>query len=199
MRTPEQTSRFAIPLQSVRILGMVIALLLGTAVVGTQRVETTQPVRRVAAGAAVANPAHDLDVLAVIQEAIAVSNRFDAIAAAEQAARDKAKADADAKQQRLDQARAEAKRASRAGARMARQPSGNCTTGSANPGVADPCGCESADVQGWSPGGTYYGKYQYGKKDWEANGGDPAKYGNATEAEQDEVARNTHYDAWPNC
>lgn len=195
MRTPQLPRRFAMSLQRVRILGVTIAVLLaGGVVTATQTPVDERPVQVVAA-APTPSTAHELDLLTEIQEAIAVNARYEAALAAER----QAKADADAKQARLDQAKAKAARASRQATIRPRHASGNCTTGSANPGVADPCGCESSDVQGWSPGGKYYGKYQYGKTDWAANGGDPAKYGNATEAEQDAVAANTHYDAWPNC
>lgn len=192
MRSPSTPSRFAL---SIRTLAAIIALLLGSAIVAVQ--ETPVDEEEVTLVAA-ASRVDDLDLLAEIQEAHAVAARAAAIFEADRIAQEARDAEA-ARQARIEETKAREQRASRAAARVARQPSGNCTTGSSNPGVADPCGCESSDVQGWSGNGRYYGKYQYGKSDWAANGGDPAKYGNATEAEQDAVAANTKYDAWPNC
>lgn len=195
MRPPHLFPRFAMGIRTARVLGVVISLLLagGTFAVTQTPVESTETT--VAAG----KPTYDLDLLAEVQEAQVVAARAAAIFKAAEAARvaEEARVAAD-RQRRLDMAKAAAERASRR-ALTPRQPGGNCTTGSANPGVSDPCRCESSNVQGWSPNGKYYGKYQYGEDDWKRNGGDPAKYGNATEQEQDAVAANTHYDAWPNC
>lgn len=85
--------------------------------------------------------------------------------------------------------------------RVSRSQGPGCTTGSATPYApnANCSGCESRGTQTWNPSGEYWGKYQYGKEDWVANGGRPEDYGHASEAEQDRVAANTHYDAWPNC
>lgn len=47
--------------------------------------------------------------------------------------------------------------------------------------------------------GTYWGKYQFDRRTWIASGGSAGSYGSAGEAEQDRVAANVHYDAWPNC
>lgn len=76
---------------------------------------------------------------------------------------------------------------------------GSCSYGpSTNPYVS-PCGCESSTDQVVSPNGTYWGKYQFDLSTWIANGGTAASYGSASAAEQDAVAANVSYDAWPNC
>lgn len=60
--------------------------------------------------------------------------------------------------------------------------------------------CESGgNPQVYDPSGTYWGKYQFDRSTWAANGGNPASYGSASEAEQDRVAAQVTYDAWPNC
>jgi hypothetical protein len=60
--------------------------------------------------------------------------------------------------------------------------------------------CESGgNPQVWDPSGTYWGKYQFDQQTWVAHGGSPGSYGNAGVAEQDRVAANVQYDAWPNC
>lgn len=80
-----------------------------------------------------------------------------------------------------------------------RASSGSCSYGpSTNPYVS-PCGCESSTDQVVSPNGTYWGKYQFDASTWAANGGDPGAYGSASAAEQDAVAANVTYDAWPHC
>lgn len=72
------------------------------------------------------------------------------------------------------------------------------TSGSTNRFV-DPWGCEASHAQQWSPSGRYWGKYQFDRQTWAAHGGKPSEYGSAPEAEQDRVAANVKYDAWPNC
>jgi hypothetical protein len=60
--------------------------------------------------------------------------------------------------------------------------------------------CESGgNPQVRDPSGKYWGKYQFDYSTWVANGGSPPSYGNADVAEQDRVAANVTYDAWPNC
>lgn len=60
--------------------------------------------------------------------------------------------------------------------------------------------CESSgNSQVVSSNGMYYGKYQFDYSTWVANGGSPGSYGRASEGEQDRVASNVTYDAWPNC
>lgn len=77
-------------------------------------------------------------------------------------------------------------------------PTASSTTGSSNPYV-DPA-CESGgNPQVYDPSGTYWGKYQFDRRTWIASGGSAGSYGSAGEAEQDRVAANVHYDAWPNC
>lgn len=72
------------------------------------------------------------------------------------------------------------------------------TGGSANP-MVNPS-CESGgNVQVVDASGTYWGKYQFDRGTWAASGGDPSTYGSASEVEQDRVAANVTYDAWPNC
>lgn len=70
--------------------------------------------------------------------------------------------------------------------------------GSSNP-MVNPA-CESGgNVQVVDSTGTYWGKYQFDQSTWVASGGSASSYGNASEVEQDRVAANVHYDAWPNC
>ena len=70
--------------------------------------------------------------------------------------------------------------------------------GSSNP-MVNPS-CESGgNVQVVDASGTYWGKYQFDYQTWVAHGGAPGAYGNASEVEQDRVAANVTYDAWPNC
>ena len=70
--------------------------------------------------------------------------------------------------------------------------------GSSNP-MVNPA-CESGgNPQVYDPSGTYWGKYQFDRQTWAAHGGDPGSYGSASELEQDRVAANVKYDAWPNC
>lgn len=70
--------------------------------------------------------------------------------------------------------------------------------GSSNP-MVDP-NCESSgNPQIVDPSGAYWGKYQFDQQTWVAHGGSPSSYGNASEVEQDAIAQNVDYDAWPNC
>jgi hypothetical protein len=76
-------------------------------------------------------------------------------------------------------------------------PAATSTGGSSNPNV-NPA-CESGgNIHAVDPSGTYRGKYQFDQQTWERFGGtgDPAA---ASEVEQDRVAANVTYDAWPNC
>lgn len=61
--------------------------------------------------------------------------------------------------------------------------------------------CEGG-YDSWNPAGPYYGAYQFGEGTW-ASVADPAKYGNATPAEQDEAARALYerrgWQPWPVC
>ena len=60
--------------------------------------------------------------------------------------------------------------------------------------------CESGgNSQVVSPSGQYWGKYQFDYGTWVAHGGSGSSYGSASEAEQDRIAANVQYDAWPNC
>lgn len=60
--------------------------------------------------------------------------------------------------------------------------------------------CESGgNSQVYDASGTYWGKYQFDRSTWIAHGGSAGSYGNASEVEQDRVAANVNYDAWPNC
>lgn len=76
-----------------------------------------------------------------------------------------------------------------------------CAHPSANPHAprANCSGCESSTTQSVNPSGKYWGKYQFDRKTWESNGGDPSAYGSANEDEQDRVASHVTYDAWPHC
>ena len=61
--------------------------------------------------------------------------------------------------------------------------------------------CEGSYTS-WNPAGPYYGAYQFGQGTW--NGvADPAKYGNATPAEQDAAAyalyQRRGWQPWPSC
>lgn len=78
------------------------------------------------------------------------------------------------------------------------QVQGTRNTDSSNPYV-DPWGCEARHAQQWSPSRKYWGKYQFDRSTWASHGGNPNEYGSASEAEQDRVAANVKYDAWPNC
>jgi hypothetical protein len=86
----------------------------------------------------------------------------------------------------------------------AQMPSGVETSYAASNGgssnaYVDP-NCESGgNSQVYDPSGTYWGKYQFDRQTWEAHGGSSSSYGNASEIEQDRVAANVQYDAWPNC
>lgn len=77
-------------------------------------------------------------------------------------------------------------------------PASVTTTGSTSSWVDPACG-SGGNPQVYDPSGTYWGKYQYDRPSWEADGGDPAAYGSASEAEQDQVASNAPFDRWPNC
>jgi hypothetical protein len=66
-------------------------------------------------------------------------------------------------------------------------------------GFVDPFCESSGDSQVVDSSGTYWGKYQYDRPSWADDGGDPASYGSASEAEQDAVAANATIDRWPNC
>lgn len=48
----------------------------------------------------------------------------------------------------------------------------------------------------------YFGAYQFDYTTWVSNGGNPATYGNASPAEQDQVAQTTYsrrgWQPWPN-
>jgi len=61
--------------------------------------------------------------------------------------------------------------------------------------------CEGG-YNSWNPAGPYYGAYQFNRSTWNSVA-DPAKYGNATPAEQDEAARKLYlrrgWQPWPNC
>lgn len=72
------------------------------------------------------------------------------------------------------------------------------TCGPSSNKYVNPCGCEASSPQSVSASGKYRGKYQFDQQTYEAHGGhgDPAA---ASEAEQDRVAANVNYDAWPNC
>lgn len=60
--------------------------------------------------------------------------------------------------------------------------------------------CESGgNPQARDPSGTYWGKYQFDRSTWVASGGSASSYGSASAQEQDRVAANVTYDAWPNC
>lgn len=73
------------------------------------------------------------------------------------------------------------------------------TGGGSSNAMVDPS-CESGgNPQVVDPSGTYWGKYQFDRGTWAANGGNPSTYGSASEAEQDQVASRVTYDAWPNC
>ncbi len=61
--------------------------------------------------------------------------------------------------------------------------------------------CEGG-YSSWNPAGPYYGAYQFGQGTW-ASVADPAKYGNASPAEQDAAAHRLYqkrgWSPWPNC
>ncbi len=61
--------------------------------------------------------------------------------------------------------------------------------------------CEGG-YSSWNPAGPYYGAYQFGQGTW-ASVADPAKYGNASPAEQDAAAHKLYqkrgWSPWPNC
>lgn len=60
--------------------------------------------------------------------------------------------------------------------------------------------CESGgNSQVVSSNGMYWGKYQFDRQTWVASGGSSGSYGNASAQEQDRIAANVKYDAWPNC
>lgn len=50
---------------------------------------------------------------------------------------------------------------------------------------------ENGGDYGRSTNRTHFGRYQYDRATWEANGGDPATWGSATPEEQDRVFRDT--------
>ncbi len=61
--------------------------------------------------------------------------------------------------------------------------------------------CEGG-YSSWNPAGPYYGAYQFGQGTW-ASVADPAKYGNASPAEQDAAAYKLYqrrgWSPWPSC
>jgi len=61
--------------------------------------------------------------------------------------------------------------------------------------------CEGG-YSSWNPAGPYYGAYQFDRQTW-GSVADPAKYGNATPAEQDEAAHRLYlrsgWRPWPVC
>lgn len=61
--------------------------------------------------------------------------------------------------------------------------------------------CEGG-YSSWNPAGPYYGAYQFDRGTW-GTVADPAKYGNATPAEQDKAAHNLYqrrgWQPWPVC
>ncbi len=64
--------------------------------------------------------------------------------------------------------------------------------------------CESGgDITAVSRNGRYYGKYQFSRATWKANGGRGSNPADATEAEQDRVAIKLYeaegLDPWPSC
>ena len=64
--------------------------------------------------------------------------------------------------------------------------------------------CESGgDITAVSSNGMYYGKYQFSKSTWKANGGQGTNPTEASEAEQDRVATKLYkaegLDPWPAC
>lgn len=59
--------------------------------------------------------------------------------------------------------------------------------------------CESGGDPQATGNPGYWGKYQFDVTTWTRFGGSKSSYGNASEAEQDRVAANVSYDAWPNC
>ena len=64
--------------------------------------------------------------------------------------------------------------------------------------------CESGgDITAVSRNGMYYGKYQFSKSTWKANGGKGSNPADASEAEQDRVAVKLYkaegLDPWPSC
>lgn len=64
--------------------------------------------------------------------------------------------------------------------------------------------CESGgDITAVSSNGKYFGKYQFSKSTWKANGGKGTSPADATEAEQDRVAVKLYkaegLDPWPSC
>lgn len=72
-------------------------------------------------------------------------------------------------------------------------------TGGSSNAYVNPA-CESGgNPQVVSPSGQYWGKYQFDYQTWVAHGGSGGSYGSASEAEQDRIAANVQYDAWPNC
>jgi hypothetical protein len=78
---------------------------------------------------------------------------------------------------------------------------------SASSGYAPGCGsscvsCETGgtfDPQIVSPGGKYWGWYQFDYGTWVVHGGISSHYGNASSGEQTAIASRVRYDAWPNC
>lgn len=75
------------------------------------------------------------------------------------------------------------------------------------PGFAPGCGyscvkCETGgtfDPQIVSPGGTYWGWYQFDLPTWLRHGGGRSLYGSAPSGYQTLIASRVNYDAWPNC
>jgi hypothetical protein len=60
--------------------------------------------------------------------------------------------------------------------------------------------CESGgNPQAVSPGGRYWGLFQFDYSTWVAHGGSPGSYGNADAATQSAVASRVRYQAWPVC
>jgi hypothetical protein len=59
--------------------------------------------------------------------------------------------------------------------------------------------CESrGNPNAWN-GHSYWGLYQFDYGTWVAHGGKGSEWGTAPAWRQHQIARNVHYDAWPNC
>lgn len=78
-------------------------------------------------------------------------------------------------------------------------PARSSSAGGSSNSMVNPYCESSGNSQVVSANGLYYGKYQFDYSTWVANGGSPGSYGRASEGEQDRVASNVTYDAWPNC
>lgn len=74
-------------------------------------------------------------------------------------------------------------------------------TGDFSEALAKLRSCEGG-YNSWNPAGPYYGAYQFDQRTW-GSVADPAKYGNATPAEQDEAAYRLYlsrgWQPWPVC